>query len=41
VDSGSVAVAVSLRNTPAFTQVMQVGADLRAHIARVGLNYRF
>ncbi|MES2195222.1 MAG: outer membrane beta-barrel protein [Pseudomonadota bacterium] len=41
VDFGSVSVAVPLSNTPAFTQVMQVGADLRAHIARIGLDYRF
>ena len=41
VDFGSVSVAVPLSNTPAFTQVMQVGAELRAHIARVGLDYRF
>jgi len=41
VDFGSVSVAVPLSNTPAFTQAMQVGAKLSAHIARVGLNYRF
>ena len=41
VDFGSVSVAVPLSNTPAFTQVMQVGAELSAHIARVGLDYRF
>lgn len=40
-DFGSMSVAVPLSNTPAFTQVMQVGAELHAHIARVGLDYRF
>ena len=38
VDFGSVSVAVPLSNTPAFTQIMQVDAELRAHIARVGLD---
>jgi outer membrane immunogenic protein len=41
VDFGSKTVAVAASNTPAFTQTMQIDADLSAQIARVGLNYFF
>ena len=40
-DFGSEDFAVPLSNTAAFTQTMRVKADLTAHIARVGLNYRY
>jgi outer membrane immunogenic protein len=40
LDFGSVNVPVALSNTPAFTQTMQVEADLSAQVARVGVNYR-
>ncbi len=34
-------VPVPTSNTAAFTQTMQVDAQLTAQIARLGLNYRF
>ncbi|MGE0651601.1 MAG: outer membrane protein [Alphaproteobacteria bacterium] len=40
-DFGSMSFDVPTSNTPAFTQTMRVEADLRTHILRVGLNYRF
>jgi outer membrane immunogenic protein len=41
VNLGSMRVPVPTSNTPGFTQTMLVDADLTAHIARVGLNYRY
>jgi outer membrane immunogenic protein len=41
VDLGSMNVLVPVSNTAAFTQTMQVNADLTAQIARLGLNFRF
>ena len=41
LDFGSVNVAVPVSNSPAFTQLVIVGADLSAQIARVGLNYGY
>lgn len=41
VDFGSETIAVHTSNTAAFQQTMEVDADLSAHIARAGLNYRF
>jgi outer membrane immunogenic protein len=40
-DFGSVDVAVPLSNTADYSQTMRVEADLTAHIARVGFNYRY
>jgi hypothetical protein len=34
-------VAVPVSNTPAYAQTMHVDADLKASLARVGLNYRY
>jgi outer membrane immunogenic protein len=41
VDLGSMHVLVPVSNTAAFSQTMQVNADLTAQIARLGLNFRF
>jgi outer membrane immunogenic protein len=41
VDLGSMLVLVPTSNTAAFSQTMQVNADLTAQIARLGLNLRF
>ena len=41
VDLGSMNVLVPVSNTAAFSQTMQVNADLTAQIARLGLNFRF
>jgi outer membrane immunogenic protein len=41
IDFGSMSVAVPVSNTPAYAQTMHVDADLKASLARVGLNYRY
>jgi opacity protein-like surface antigen len=41
VDFGSEKISVPITNTAAYWQTMEFDADLRAHIARAGLNYRF
>ena len=41
VDLGSMNVLVPVSNTAAFSQTMQVNADLTAQVARLGLNFRF
>jgi outer membrane immunogenic protein len=41
VDLGSMNFLVPVSNTAAFSQTMQVNADLTAQIARLGLNFRF
>jgi outer membrane immunogenic protein len=41
VDLGSMNILVPVSNTAAFSQTMQVNADLTAQIARLGLNFRF
>jgi outer membrane immunogenic protein len=40
LDFGSVTLPVAVSNTAAFTQTMQINADLSAQIVRVGINYR-
>ncbi len=41
VDFGSQDIAVPTSNTAAFTQTMVIDADLKAQLARVGLNYHY
>lgn len=40
-DFGSVNIPVPVSNTQAFTQTMNVNADLETQLIRVGLNYKF
>jgi outer membrane immunogenic protein len=41
VDFGSEEISVPITNTAPYRQTMEVDAELTAHIARAGLNYRF
>lgn len=41
IDFSSTDLSVPISNTAAFSQIMQINADLKANIMRIGLNYWF
>lgn len=40
-DFGSINIPVPVSNTPSYTQIINVNADLSADLVRAGLNYKF